>query len=125
MATVNIPTSRDIFIEVEGKKIAVVQEYVVETSRETYQVEAFGSDVPVATIGGKFTHLIKLKKVVPVKSGEQVDFYGLSGFTLMIVKPDCRIVYSGCEWRSISEAVGLNSPCMETVTLVSAKRTVL
>jgi hypothetical protein len=127
MATVKIPTSRDIYLEVDGKKIAVVQSISVRTERETKTIEAFGSEYPVASVGGKINHSLELKKVVPIQDDHlsSVDFYSLSNFTVMIVKPDCRIVYSGCEWSSIGEKIDLNSPCIETISAVSTKRMVL
>lgn len=122
-----IPTSRDIYIEADGKRVAVVQSYSAKTVRESKSIEAFGSSVPVATVGGRQVHTIELTKVVPVyESAEsKVDFYGLSNFTLMIVKPDCRIVYAGCEWSDIAESGSLNAPCIEKVHVLAAKRMVL
>ena len=125
MPSMTIPTGRDISIEVEGKRLAVVQSCTVKTDRETRSVEAFGSETPVATVGGKLTHTLELKKVVPLREAGSVDFYGLKNFTIVIVKPDCRIVYSGCEWSSIGETLGVGSPCIETIQAVAKKRMVL
>lgn len=125
MASITIPTGKDIFIEVDGNKLAVVQSCAVKTVRETKSVEAFGSETPVATVGGKLTHTLELKKVVPIRGATSVDFYQLANFTIVIVKPDCRIVYSGCEWSSIGETLNLNSPCIETMQAVAKKRLVL
>ena len=125
MTGVTIPTSKDITIEIDGKKLAVVQSCTVKTVREPRSIEAFGSENPVATVGGKLTHTLELKKIVPVKGLNDLDFYGLSDFTIVIAKPDTRIVYSGCEWSSIGETLGLNSPCIETMQAVARKRLVL
>ena len=53
------PTSSDIYLEVDGKKVAVVQSYTARSSRTSQTVEAFGEDEPVATIPGpvSYTHL--------------------------------------------------------------------
>lgn len=125
MASITIPTGKDISIEVDGKRLAVVQGCTVRTLRETKSVEAFGSEAPVATVGGKLTHTLELKKIVPVNGLGSIDFYGLQNFTVVIVNPDCRIVYSGCEWSSIGEALSLNTPCIETMQAVAKKRMVL
>lgn len=125
MPSITIPTGRDISIEVEGKRLAVVQSCSVKTERETRSIEAFGSEAPVATVGGKLTHTLELKKVIPTQEAGAVDFYSLRDFTIVIVKPDCRIVYSGCEWSSIGEALGVNTPCIETIQAVAKKRMVL
>ena len=53
MAVNMIPTSRDIYLEVNGKKVAVVQGYTAQTTRSSTTVEAFGEKEPVATIPGR------------------------------------------------------------------------
>ena len=49
MALVSIPTSADIYIEVNGTKVAAAQSYRVKSSRQSRYVEAFGSSEPVGT----------------------------------------------------------------------------
>ena len=51
-----------------------------------------------------------------------IDFYGLSGFSLVICKPDRKIIYSDCQWSSISEAGTLGAMVVEKVTIVASKR---
>ena len=43
----NFPTSRDIYLEVNGRKLAVVEGYKAHSARESHYVEAFGSAEPV------------------------------------------------------------------------------
>ena len=97
MALVSIPTSADIYIEVNGTKVAAAQSYRVKSSRQSRYVEAFGSSEPVGTVGGRVQHWIELSRVCLCRA-QGVDFYELSGFNLVIVQPDCKIIYSGCEW---------------------------
>ena len=52
MAHMTIPTSRDIYLELNGKKLAVVQGYSAKALRTSREVEAFGESEPVATVGG-------------------------------------------------------------------------
>lgn len=121
-----IPTGRDIYLEADGKRVAVVQSYRASTRKESSAIEAFGQVDPVATVPGKITHQITLTKVLPANTnGQDVDFYALTNFTLMIVKPDCRIVYTGCEWENIAESGDLNRPCLEEVRVLAARRMVL
>ena len=56
MALVSIPTSADIYIEVNGTKVAAAQSYRVKSSRQSRYVEAFGSSEPVGT-AVSYTHL--------------------------------------------------------------------
>ena len=53
MALVSIPTSADIYLEVNGRKVAAAQSYRVKSSRESRYIEAFGSTEPVGTVGGR------------------------------------------------------------------------
>ena len=45
-----LPTSSDIWLELDGQKVAVVQSYKCKASRTSYAVEAFGEEEPVATV---------------------------------------------------------------------------
>ena len=95
----NFPTSRDIYLEVNGRKLAVVEGYKAHSARESHYVEAFGSAEPVGTVPGKTKHFVELSRVYACEGAldDGVSFFELSGFNLVIVKPDRRIIYSGCE----------------------------
>ena len=121
----NMPPGRDIYLEEDGKRVAVEQSYRATTQKESSSVEAFGQVDPVATIPGKITHRITLTKVLPLKGVGVVDFYSLANFSLMTVKPDHRMVYSGCEWENIAESGDLAAPCLQEVTLIASRRLVL
>ena len=43
MVTQGIPTSSDIYLEVNGRKVAVVQSYTAQTTKSSTTVEAFGA----------------------------------------------------------------------------------
>ena len=124
MSLINIPTSKDIYIEVNGEKIAVAQSYYAKTTRESKYIEAFGQDEPVATVGGKINHTLTLSRVMVSKGaiGDKIDFYNLSDFNVVIVKPNSKIIYTGCEWADIDQSVNLNQCFIEKVTIVAAKR---
>ena len=124
MASYVLPTSRDIYLEVNGKKLAIVESYKASAAKESKSIEAFGEAEPVATIGGRVKYQIELSRVYATKEalGDGIDFYELSGFNLVIVKPDCRICYSGCEWSDINEAANLNDTVLESLRIVAAKR---
>ena len=63
MAATIIPTSRDIYLEVDGKKVAVVQSYTAQTTKTSTTVEAFGESEPVATIPGQQQHVLGLTRI--------------------------------------------------------------
>ena len=52
------PTSSDIYLELDGKKVAVVQSYTAKASKTSQSVEAFGESEPVATIAGQIGYML-------------------------------------------------------------------
>ena len=56
LGAAGFPTSADIWLELDGRKVAVVQSYTCKTTRSSYCVEAFGEEEPVAkTVVEKLT----------------------------------------------------------------------
>ncbi len=121
MSLVSIPTSEDIYIEVNGRKVAAAQSYRVKSSRESRYIEAFGSREPVGTVGGRVKHWIELSRVCLCQP-QSMDFYELSGFNVVVVRPDCKIIYSGCEWADITQSVSVGEVILEKISLVASRR---
>ena len=124
MLNISFPTSKDIYLEVNGKKLAVVESYKAKSVCDSQYIEAFGQSEPVGTVSGRIRHTIELSRVYACEenSSNKVNFYELNNFNLVIVKPDRKIIYSGCEWSGINESASLNSSVLENVTLIAAKR---
>ena len=118
------PTSSDIYLELEGKKVAVVQSYTARASKSSKNVEAFGESEPVGTIAGQKKYVLELTRLYATDDAvsDGINFYDLSDFSLVICKPDRKIIYSGCEWSEIQEEGQLNAMVAERVTVVAAKR---
>ena len=57
------PTSSDIYLEMDGKKIAVVQSYSAKATKSSQSVEAFGESEPVATIEGQKRYTLELTRL--------------------------------------------------------------
>ena len=121
---IHFPTSNDIYIEIDGKKLAVAQKYRTRSTRESRYIEAFGSVEPVGAVGGRVKHVLELTRVCVSAAAldDGIDFHALSGFNVVIVKPDRRIIYSGCEWASIDEDADLGSLVLESVSVVATRR---
>ena len=124
MSIAGFPTSSDIYLEVDGVKVAVVQSYSAKASKTSSAVEAFGESEPVATVPGQTSHVLELTRLYATDEAirDGIDFYGLSGFSLVICKPDRKIIYSDSQWSSISEAGTLGAMVVEKVTIVASKR---
>ena len=124
MANMTIPTSRDIYLELNGKKLAVVQGYSAKALRTSREVEAFGESEPVATIEGQRKYTLELTRLYATEDAvtDGINFYDLRDFSLVICKPDRKVIYSGCEWSGIQEDGELNATVAERVTLTAARR---
>ena len=124
MAVKAIPTSSDIYLEINGRKVAVVQSYTAQTTKSSTAVEAFGESEPVAAIPGQHQHLVELTRIYATDEAlaDGIDFYGLEDFNLVICKPDRRVIYSGCQWSKIGETGNLGTSVLKKITLVAARR---
>ena len=124
MSKISFPTSSDIYLEVNGTKVAVVQSYNAKATKNSNAVEAFGEKEPVATVPGPEKHVIELTRLYATDEAirDGVDFYALSGFSLVVCKPDRKIIYADCQWSAIKEVGELGSMVLEQVTLVASRR---
>lgn len=118
------PTSSDIWLEVDGQKVAVVQSYSCKASRTSMTVEAFGEDEPVATVQGPQSYVIQLTRLYATDQAlaDGLNFYDLKNFSLVICKPDRKVIYSDCQWSGIEEDAQLGKTVVEKLTLVARSR---
>ena len=124
MSVPGFPTSSDIYLEVDGVRVAVVQSYAAKTTQSSSAVEAFGELEPVATVPGQAAHVIELSRLYATDQAvrDGIDFYAMEDFSLVICKPDRKIIYSGCQWSAIQESASIGSMVLEKVTLVASRR---
>lgn len=122
--SVGFPTSSDIYLEVNGKKVAVVQSYTAKAGKSSIAVEAFGQYEPVATVAGQTTHTLELSRLYATEEAiaDGIDFYGLEGFSLVITKPGKRILYTDCQWSNIQEVGELGAIVLEKISIVASQR---
>ena len=118
------PTSADIYLEVDGKRVAVVQSYSAKAAKTSRAVEAFGESEPVATLNGQRKYTLELTRlyVTDEAISDGIDFYGMKDFSLVICKPDRKVIYSGCEWSSIREDGELDAMVAEKITVTASHR---
>lgn len=125
MSVIGFPTSSDIYIEADGKKVAVVQSYRATATRTEQIVEAFGESEPVATIANQLSYKLELTRLYATDEaiGDGINFHELSDFSLVIVKPDRRVIYTGCQWSCIEESGELSQMVAEHISVISSHRT--
>ena len=124
MSIAGFPTSSDIYLEVDGTKVAVVQSYTTRATKTSSAIEAFGEAEPVATVPGQTKHVLELKRLYATDEAirDGIDFYKLNGFSLVICKPDRKIIYSDCQWSAIQESAKLGDMVAEKLTVVARRR---
>lgn len=124
MSIPGFPTSSDIYLEADGVRVAVVQSYAAKTTKSSSAVEAFGESEPVATSPGQAAHVIELSRLYATDQAirDGLDFYEMKDFSLVICKPDRKVIYSGCQWSSIQESASIGSMVLEKVSLVASRR---
>ena len=124
MAFITFPTSKDIYIEIDGRRLATAQSYKARTTRESRYVEACGSAEPGGTGGGRGRpgRVLTRGAVTPPLDGDTVDFHALAGFNVVSVRPGSKIIYSDCRWSAIDESTPLGDLVYETLTLVARTR---
>ena len=77
----------------------------------------------MGTVGGRVKHILELSRVCLTGGlDDGIGFFDLSGFNVVVVKPDRKIIYSGCEWADITETAALGDVMVESVTVAAAKR---
>ena len=124
MEMTGFPTSCDIYLELDGKKVAVVQSYAVKATKNSQVVEAFGEKAPVATISGPVHYAIELTRLYATDEAisDGIDFFAMKDFSLVICKPDRKVIYSGCQWSAIQEEGKVGSMVAEKVTVAATSR---
>lgn len=123
--TAKIPTTADIYLELNGVRVAVVQSYKATAARASRTVEAFGQSEPVAAIRGTAAYTLELSRLYATDEAirDGLDFYSLDDFNLVVCRPDSRVIYSGCQWSELSESAEAGGMVMEKVRITAARRT--
>ena len=123
MSIAGFPTSSDIYLEVDGVKVAVVQSYFAKAAKTSRAVEAFGEESRWPRPRPD-THVLELTRLYATDEAirDGIDFYSLSDFSLVICKPDRKVIYSDCQWSGIQETGTLGDMVLEKVTIVAGKR---
>lgn len=103
-----IPTSRDVTIRVNGKKVALVQGYDIKFYRYELETEI----------------LIEIDRVLtPEGLSDEVDFFNLSNFAVSFEYPGFEVSYGGCEWVEIYEYCGKDGQIHERAVITALNRT--
>lgn len=123
---VKVTTSDDIFLELEGVRIAGVQSYNTRYTNDVKLHDAFGQPIPVGYSLGSRKHTLDLSRIYleDTAIADGINFYTLSNFdwNLVIVKNGKRIVYKSCVITEIAEDGSLKDKVAEKVSVMAIDR---
>lgn len=124
MISVNVKKGDDVYIEVNGNKLANVQSYKVTESNKQIYIESFLEFEPVEVIPGKREYKIEVSKVCLNEESlnDKIDFHNISNFDLVINKSKTKVKYSGCEWTQILESGELGKSAIEKAEILAVRR---
>lgn len=103
-----------------GVKCADVDGYRVETVQQSSAVTAWGEQESACVAGGSVSYLLTLSGV---RSCGGTDLHAMKNFSLAAERADGRILYSGCEWKSITDEGGAGNRMKQDVQAIAARRT--
>lgn len=125
-AGVKVATSNDIYLTIDGKRIAGVQSYSSKMTNETKFVDAFGHDTPIGFTVGKKNYSIDLTRVFleDTAIADGIDFYSLADndFQLVINRNGKLVTFSSCIVSDISEDGNLNDSVQEKMSINALNR---
>lgn len=125
-AGVKVSTSNDIYLTIDGKRIAGVQSYSTKMTSETKFVDAFGQSTPIGYTVGKKNYSIDLTRVFleDTAIADGIDFYSLADndFALVINRNGKIITYSDCIVSDVSEDGNLNDSVQEKMSIMALSR---
>lgn len=123
---VKIATSDDIFLELEGVRIAGVQSYSTRYTNDVKLHDAFGQPTPIGYSLGSRKHVLDLSRIYleDTAINDGINFYTLSNFDwdLVIVKNGKRVVYKSCVISEISEDGVLKDKVTEKISVMAIDR---
>ena len=124
MAIRKIPTTADIYLEVDGVRVAVVQSYKVTASRESKAIYAFGQSEPVTTIRGQSQYTLELTRIYATDEAirDGLSFADMGEFSFLFSEPAPNEIYTGCQWKSLQESAEVGGNVLEKVTVEAGRR---
>lgn len=122
MKKLSLISPKDIYIEINGLRVAGVKNYRVNIARDVYKIYSFKELQPVKIIPLSTSFNIELLKISLLEHITKSDFLNLSNFNLIIAKPKVHLIFSDCNWTSFSETIDSDNSVIKSLSLVSTKR---
>ncbi|MFR2156798.1 MAG: hypothetical protein ACLS43_06585 [Evtepia gabavorous] len=106
-----------------GKKWRWFRAIRLQSTKSSTTVEAFGEREPVAQFRTE-PACVGAHRIYATDEAlaDGIHFHDLEDFSLVICKPDRRVIYSGCQWSKIGESGTLGAAVVEKVTVMAGRR---
>ena len=118
-----LPKKQQIWVEVNGERLATAQSLKCTSVKNRKAVYAFGQAEPVAWLERPTVYRVELSRLACTAKTSQMTLHKLSGFHLVTVQDGVPVVYTGCEWEELEEAQSTAEPIwMERAVLLAAQR---
>ena len=125
-AGVQITTSDDIYIEIDGKRVAGVESYSTKYTSDVKLVDAFGQKTAIGCTLGSKKYTIDVSRVYldDTAIADGINMYNLIDFdfNIVIVKNGRRTIYKNCIVSDISEDGTLKDKVAEKISFMAIDR---
>lgn len=125
-AGVQITTSDDIYIEIDGKRVAGVESYSTKYTSDVKLVDAFGQKTAIGYTLGSKKYTIDVSRVYldDTAIADGINMYTLTDFdfNIVIVKNGRRTIYKNCIVSDISEDGTLKDKVAEKISFMAIDR---
>jgi hypothetical protein len=120
-------SSKNVYIEINGVRLATANNYSVKISRECIPVESFSSHSPITYLSGKISYSIELSTLSLTDStiASPIDLFNLSDFNIVFFHPTYQTIFSGCNWTNISEVTSCDKPIIKSISIVASNRIII
>lgn len=120
-------SSKNVYIEINGIRLATANNYTIKISRECIPIESFDSNSPVTYLNGKISYIIELSTLSFTDStiASPIDLFNLSDFNIAFFHPTYQTIFSGCNWINISEVTSCDKPIIKSVSIVASHRIII
>ena len=122
MNQISLLRSKDIYIEINGIKVAAIKDFRVTIKKENYNITSISQSNPINTLPFKTTYIIELSKISLLDIDDVTNIFNLKDFNLIIKKGNNQTIFAHCNWTSISESISINSSLIHSLSLVSTKK---
>lgn len=123
---VRVTTSDDIFLEIDGNRIAGVESYNTRYTNDVKTHDAFGQTTAIGYSLGSKKHVVDISRIYleDTAISDSINFYNLSDFdwNLVIIKNGKRVVYKSCVISEIAEDGALKDKVAEKISVMALDR---